>query len=170
MRSREAAQVDWPGSRSAQGSFARPSIPLWSADGTEAVQLAQQAQPDVILMDTRMPVMDGLEATHAIVACGPSAGPRFFHVSGRHMIQTMRPAGAAGYVEGSVSLELLLAAIRGRTRRSAGTRNSAGGLIVSLLAQRGALRDNASRAACLFRPSGESLRCRRRAPRGRTEA
>ena len=42
-----------------------------AATGTEAVELARQAQPDVVLMDLRMPELGGIEATRAIVADSP---------------------------------------------------------------------------------------------------
>jgi DNA-binding NarL/FixJ family response regulator len=45
-----------------------------AGDGQEAVDLARRAQPDVVLMDVRMPGLNGIDATAAIVSESPRTG------------------------------------------------------------------------------------------------
>jgi DNA-binding NarL/FixJ family response regulator len=68
-------------------------------DGLEAVRLARVLEPDLVLMDLDMPVMDGIEATLRIRETLPSASVLI--VSGSDSAQDLdraRRAGAAGYV------------------------------------------------------------------------
>ena len=49
-----------------------PAVEIWEAgNGHEANQLVKEQQPDIVLMDVRMPRMDGLQATELIKARWP---------------------------------------------------------------------------------------------------
>ncbi|MSR97787.1 response regulator transcription factor [Arthrobacter sp. BL-252-APC-1A] len=91
----------------------------WDAgEGLQAARLAAEKRPDVILMDLRMPVLDGVEATRRIVAEADSAGtepPRIVALTtfnrDQAVVQAVQ-AGASGYLLKSAEPEFLLAAIR----------------------------------------------------------
>jgi DNA-binding NarL/FixJ family response regulator len=70
-----------------------------ASDGAEAVQLALTVDPDVILMDIAMPVMDGFQATKQIRKQRPKACVLMLTGSNsRTDVDRAREAGAAGYV------------------------------------------------------------------------
>ena len=70
-----------------------------AGDGREAVRLAQDLKPDVVLMDIAMPVMDGFQATREIRKLIPGACVLMLTGSNsRSDVDRARKAGAAGYV------------------------------------------------------------------------
>ena len=70
-----------------------------AGDGSEAVQLAVDLDPDVILMDIAMPIMDGFQATKQIRRHQPHACVLMLTGSNsRTDVDQAREAGAAGYV------------------------------------------------------------------------
>jgi DNA-binding NarL/FixJ family response regulator len=86
-----------------------------AADGREAVELARTHRPDVVLMDIRMPGMDGLAATTAICADPDLAGTRILILTtfelDDYVARAIR-AGASGFLGKDVSASDLLAGIR----------------------------------------------------------
>ena len=70
-----------------------------AGDGSDAVRLALSAEPDVILMDISMPIMDGFQATKQIRKQEPHACILMLTGSNsRSDVDRAREAGAAGYV------------------------------------------------------------------------
>jgi DNA-binding NarL/FixJ family response regulator len=86
-----------------------------AADGAEAVALAAQRRPDVILMDVRMPGMDGLEATRRVLAEPALAGTRVLVLTtfdlDDYVYDALR-AGASGFLLKDAPPEQLVAGIR----------------------------------------------------------
>ncbi|UUU28993.1 response regulator transcription factor [Streptomyces sp. CA-210063] len=86
-----------------------------AATGAEAVSLARATRADVVLMDIRMPDLDGLAATRAISADEDLAGVRVLILTtfeaDEYVFQALR-AGASGFLGKGVELSDLLDAIR----------------------------------------------------------
>jgi DNA-binding NarL/FixJ family response regulator len=85
-----------------------------AGDGAEAVELVRATRPDVVLMDIRMPGVDGLEATRRILA-EPDGAPRVLILTtfdlDRYVYAALR-AGASGFLLKDVTPEQLVAGVR----------------------------------------------------------
>jgi DNA-binding NarL/FixJ family response regulator len=86
-----------------------------AADGREAIAAVLKHRPDVVLMDIRMPEMDGLEATRQILASRPGQDIRIIILTTFDLDQYVYAAlaaGASGFLLKDVSPEHLVAAVQ----------------------------------------------------------
>jgi DNA-binding NarL/FixJ family response regulator len=84
-----------------------------ASDGAEAVRLAEQRSADVVLMDVRMPGMDGIEATERIVAAGLAAKVLILTTFDLdEVVYDALRAGASGFLLKDAPEERLATAIR----------------------------------------------------------
>jgi DNA-binding NarL/FixJ family response regulator len=86
-----------------------------AADGREAVALAERVKPEVVLMDIRMPEVDGIEATRKILAAAGDRPVRVLMLTtfdlNEYVYEALR-AGASGFLLKDVPPEQLVAGIR----------------------------------------------------------
>jgi len=86
-----------------------------AANGAEAVEVARAARPDIVLMDVRMPVLDGIEATREITTSPRTAGVRVIILTtfdlDEYVFGALR-AGASGFLLKDTLPADLLTAIR----------------------------------------------------------
>ncbi len=86
-----------------------------AANGAQAVEVARAVRPDVVLMDVRMPVLDGIEATRQITASPSAAGARVIILTtfdlDEYVFGALR-AGASGFLLKDTFPADLLTAIR----------------------------------------------------------
>jgi DNA-binding NarL/FixJ family response regulator len=84
-----------------------------AADGEDAVAAAARTRPDVVVMDIRMPVLDGIEATRRIVRAQPGTRVLILTTFGLdgYVYDALR-AGASGFMLKDAAPEEILAAVR----------------------------------------------------------
>jgi DNA-binding NarL/FixJ family response regulator len=85
-----------------------------ASDGTEGVRVCRERQPEVVIMDVRMPGMDGIEATRQLAASGAD-GPRILILTtfdlDEYVYDALR-AGASGFLLKDITAERLFDAVR----------------------------------------------------------
>lgn len=85
-----------------------------AAEGSTAVRLARELEPDVVLMDVMMPELNGVEAARQLTAELPNVRILAVSMHGdRRFVEAMLAAGAAGYLLKDDASEELVAAVRG---------------------------------------------------------
>src|SRR5207248_4600249 len=83
-----------------------------ASDGATAVALAERRRPDVVIMDVRMPGMDGLEATKILTQKAPDVAVLIFTAySERQLLRRGLESGAKGYILKEAPHQTLLKAI-----------------------------------------------------------
>lgn len=81
-------------------------------NGVEAVEVFKETDPDVVLMDTEMPIRDGIDATKEIKSTATGSNSIICTSAGQEKVQKAFSAGADGYVTKPFQKPSILEAIR----------------------------------------------------------
>ena len=141
-----------------------------AADGREAVDMVDRCRPDVVLMDVRMPRMDGLEAT-AIVTARPDA-PRVLMLTtfdAEDYVYTALRSGASGFLLKDAPAEQLIEAIRVIHRGDALLAPSVTRILIAEVARRPTV-DRSAAAPGIDEPTDRELEVMRLLARGLSNA
>jgi len=107
-----------------------------AATGHEAIELARRLRPEIVIMDISMPDLNGVDATHRIVAEWPSAKVIVLSMSSdRRYVVAMLAAGAVGYVLKDSDSGELVQAVRAVARGHTFLSPSITGLLVGGLVE-----------------------------------
>lgn len=107
-----------------------------AGDGGDAIALVEKLQPDVVLMDLRMPKLDGIQATAHIRERWPSIPVLVLTTfdDDANLFGALR-AGAAGYLLKDVSSETLISAIQAATKGESFLQSTVTGRVVAAFAK-----------------------------------
>ena len=141
-----------------------------AADGRQAVELAERCAADVVLMDVRMPHLDGIEATSII--CRRADAPRVLMLTTFDLedyVYSALRAGASGFLLKDAPAEQLIEAIRVVARGDGLLAPSVTRLLIAEVARRPAV-DASTAAAALSELTDRELEVMRLVARGRSNA
>jgi DNA-binding NarL/FixJ family response regulator len=117
-----------------------------AVDGADGVRLAHSLQPDVVLMDLRMPRLDGVEATKRLRAELPSVRVLVLTTYGDDaLVQAALQAGAAGYLLKDAETADIVAAIQAVRRGGVWLQTPGAAALLGRLAQQGGERGQPGR-------------------------
>ena len=137
-----------------------------AANGAEAVEVARRVQPDVVLMDLRMPVMGGVEATRRVREASPTTRVLVLTTfrEDEEIYDALR-AGACGYLLKDTPVERLAEAIRAAQRGETVLEPAVAARVLAEFNRLSGLRPEAATAAAQLSP--RELEVLRHVARGR---
>ena len=101
------------GLRALLATDSRMTIIAEAVDGKQAIELASQLKPQVVLMDISLPIINGIEATHEITRKNPASKVVIFSTaSDRGSVEAALQCGASGFLTKSSPSDEIFAAIR----------------------------------------------------------